>query len=499
MTPFPETIVALLEWRAAESPDAPLLFFEGDSWTRADTLGRARAAAGTLAERGVGRGDRVAMLLGNRPETLFTWFGANHLGAVAAPLNPASKPLELAAQLRTLDARVLVVGDGDVAACARAACDRLEPAERPDVVGVDDLARGDTHVARAEVAPGDVAVLLTTSGSTGLPKAVMQTHRAYTLTAEAFPWWLGLGPSDRLLAVLPLFHINAQAYSTMGALGAGASLALSAKFSASRFWADAARLGATEVNAVGAMLHILIRQPPSAAERAHAIRVCYSALALEERQHCAFEERFGMRLVVGYGLSETTFGTIWPRSGAPRYGSMGTLRQHPRLGVVSRARVVREDATDALADEPGELWLDNPAVMRGYWNDPAQTEAVLRDGWLRTGDLVRRDRDGFFTFVARKKDVIRRRGENIAAAEVENALVLHPDVLEAAVVARPSDLGEDDVVAYVVLAPGATLDVEALRGWVRERLADHKVPCEIRALDALPRTATERVAKHLLK
>jgi crotonobetaine/carnitine-CoA ligase len=295
-----------------------------------------------------------------------------------------------------------------------------------------------------------------------------------TLTAEALPAWLGLSADDRLMTALPLFHINAQAYSTLGSLGAGASLALLPKFSASRFFEDAKRSGATVFNAVGAMLHILLATEPRPSDRDHALRLCYSALALPEAQHRAFEERFGVRMVVGYGMSETTFGTIWPLDEPPRYGTMGTLRQHPRLGVVNEAR---------LGDD-GELFLKNPAT---------------NGEWLATGDIVRRDADGWFTFVSRKKEIIRRRGENVAAGEVEAVLLQHPSVLEAAVVAAPSKLGEDEIVAYVAPKPNAAIDVAWLTAFCKERLADFKVPSAIHVRDSLPKTATERIAKHLLK
>jgi len=495
---FPETIPDLLSWRAARAGGDAWLRYEGDSWTLGDVVDQADRFAVGLAERGVAQGDRVAMLLGNRPATLFSWFGANRLGAIAAPLNAALKVPEIAGLLRLERPRVLVCVE-EHASLADAASLQLDEQERPVVVSPDDLAAGGSEAFRVDVHPGDVAVLIATSGTTGTPKAVMQTHRTYTLTAEAFPAWLGLGPHDRLLVTLPLFHINAQAYSVMGALGAGAGLAITPKFSASRFWDEARRLEATQVNLIGAMLHILLKAEPGPGDRDHAVKTVYSALALPEAQHRAFEERFGVTITVGYGLSETTFGTVWPRGLAPKYGAMGRLRQHPRLGDINRARVVGDDGADAPYGEAGELWLANPATMRGYWGDPAQTEAVLDDGWLRTGDLVRRDRDGDYTFVARKKDVIRRRGENVAAAEIENVLLAHPAVAEAAAVGVPSDLGEDEIVAYVAPRPGASIDVEALRAWAIGRLADFKVPSVIHVRDTLPRTATERVAKHLLK
>ncbi|MBX3187786.1 MAG: AMP-binding protein [Labilithrix sp.] len=484
MNAFPETIPALLAWRAAAAGSRPWLFYESDSWTLADVAALVDRYATGLADRGVGPGDRVAMILGNHPDTIFTWLATSQLGAIAAPLNPAFKAPEIAA-LRELVGPRVVVAEPSFA---------IEGAIAPA-----DLAAAGSGAPRARVSPDDVAVLLATSGTTGAPKAVAQTHRTYALTAEAFPAWLGLDERDRLLAALPLFHVNAQAYATMGALGAGASLALLAKFSASRFWEDAKRLGATQFNAVGAIVKILLAAPARDADRDHAIRKCYAALALPEAEHRAFEERFGLSMIVGYGMSETTFGTIWPRDRPARYGTMGVLRQHPRLGEINRARVVRDDGSDASDDETGELWLANPATMRGYWNAPAETAAVREGAWLKTGDLVRRDRDGHFTFVARKKEVIRRRGENVAAAEIEVVLASHPSVREAAALGVPSSLGEEEIVAFVSPRPGATIDVEALRAWTRERLADFKVPSVIHVRAELPRTATERIAKHLLR
>jgi crotonobetaine/carnitine-CoA ligase len=436
-------------------------------------LARSGQCAVGLLERGVTRGDRVAILVGNEPAHLFTWFGANLLGAIAFPIHVASKPSEIAGHLRQTTPHALVASPG-LRALADAAVDALDATARPIVAGTTEILRSAGAPPSSTVREDDVAVLLGTSGTTGAPKAVMQTHGAYALTSEAFPAWLGLDANDRMLAMLPLSHINAQAYSTMGALGCGAELLLTPKFSASRFLTDARRLGATQFNAVGAIIHILLRSEAHPDDADSPLRLAYAALALPEAQHRAFEERFGLSMRVGYGLSETTFGTIWPR-------------------------VVRGDGSDAAPGETGELLLRSPATMRGYWNDPAETARALEGGWFHTGDLVRRDADGFFTFVARKKEILRRRGENVAAAEIEDALVAHPAVREAAAIGVPAELGEDDIVAFVALEPGASVDEATLRAFVRERLADFKVPSRIELRDALPRTATERIAKHLLR
>lgn len=480
MSAFPETIPDLLEDRAATARSGggrdPWLFWETETFTLDDVRDEVDRIAVGLADRGVRKGDVVVSLAGNRPETIFTWLAANRIGAIAMPINPAFTEAERDGIFALVRPKV-IAGEEEIA----------------------ELRRAGRGAPAVDVRPEDPAVALATSGTTGAPKAVLQTHRTYVLTAEAYASWIGLHPTDRVLVTLPLFHVNAQAYGVMGALGTGATLALGPKFSASRFWQNAKRLGATQVNLIGAMISILLGTPASAADREHAVRLCYAALALPEERHRAFEERFGAKMTVGYGLSESTFGTVWPVDAPRRYGSMGRLRQHPRLGEINRARVVRDDGTDAPAGEPGELWLSNPAIMAGYLNAPAETASALEGGWLHTGDIVRRDDNGFFTFVSRRKEMLRRRGENISAAEVEGVVAQHPSVAEVAVVGVPSPLGEDDVVAYVAPRPGATIDVEALRAFASERLAAFKVPSTFHVRGALPRTATERIAKHLLK
>jgi len=202
--------------------------------------------------------------------------------------------------------------------------------------------------------------------------------------------------------------------------------------------------------------------------------------------------------VVGYAMSESPYGLIWPHGSRP-YETLGRLRQHPRLGVVNEGRVVGDDGEDLPAGETGELLLRNPVITPGYWGMPELTaEAITSDGWLHTGDLVTVDGAGTYTFVARKKEVLRRRGENLSPSEVEEALASHPSVLECAVVGVPSELSEEDVKAFVVPAPGAQLDFAQLHAHVAGLLAAYKVPRFWQAVDELPRTPTSRVAKHRL-
>jgi carnitine-CoA ligase len=267
-------------------------------------------------------------------------------------------------------------------------------------------------------------------------------------------------------------------------------------FSGSTFLDSARRYGATEFNAIGAMLEILMRQPEREDDAANPIRRAYTGPSPDRERQLEIEARFGWEIVCGYALSETPYGLVW-RHGTRPYGSLGAPRQHPELGHVNDARVV-DDGAAVAPGEVGELELRNPAVMRGYYEMPDETAAVLVDGWLRTGDLVRDDGDGNFTFVGRKKEVIRRRGENLSPAEVEAALERHPDVAEAAVIAVPSDLSEDDVKAFVIAATGRTVDVPALHAFAGEHLARFKVPRYFEVVGELPHTPTGRLAKHQL-
>jgi carnitine-CoA ligase len=326
----------------------------------------------------------------------------------------------------------------------------------------------------------------------------MQTHRAYAMAGEGFPFWMELTAEDRLMTSLPLFHINAPAYSVLGSLACGAGLVLLPRFSASGFLDAARRHGATEFNAIGAMLEILMRQPPQPGDADTPLRLCYTGPAPERERQLEMEQRFGLRIVVGYAMSESPYGLIWARGTRP-YGTLGAVRQHPVLGEINEGRVAGADGRVLGPGETGEMQLRNPVLTRGYWGMPEETAALFAEGgWLHTGDLVTVGDDGTYTFVGRQKEVLRRRGENLSPLEVEEVLEAHPAVLECAVVGVESELSEDEVKAFVVPAEGASVDFDELRAFASERLAAFKVPRYWQAIAELPRTPTARLAKHRL-
>jgi crotonobetaine/carnitine-CoA ligase len=311
----------------------------------------------------------------------------------------------------------------------------------------------------------DLISFISTSGTTGRPKAVMQTHGNYAVTGEGYAHWLAVRPEERLYLCLPLFHINSQAYTVMGAIAARGSIVLVERFSASRFWGDMSGYEVNVFNYIGSMLAVLMKREPAREERDHEVRVAYGGPALPGPQREEAERRYGIRLISGIGMSETTYGLIEAVCGERRPGSLGKPRQHPFRQMVNEAKVVDDEGREVAPGEVGELAFRNQVMMKGYYRDPETTAATIRDGWLYTGDLVKMDGDGFYYFVDRKKDIIRVRGENVSSVEVERVLAEHPEVQEAAVIGVPSELTEEDVAAFVVGSQGGVLGADALIAW----------------------------------
>jgi len=492
------TIPRLLAAAADRDPGGTWLRTDGTTLTFAAAVASVAGLAGALRSAGIRRGDLVMVTARTTQPYLLCWLALAALGAVTVPVNPRSAPAELAGMARQVGPRALIT-DPDLARLVDAASVRDLP--ELGVLDVGELLGWAKQAGTGELpdvaGPDDVAVLIPTSGTTGRSKLVMQTHRAYAMAGEGFPFWMELTSADRLMTSLPLFHINAPAYSVMGSLACGAGLVLLPSFSASGFLDAARRHGATEFNAIGAMLEILMRQPPRPDDADTPLRLCYTGPAPERERQLEIERRFGLKIVVGYAMSESPYGLIWPRGARP-YGTLGAVRQHPVLGTVNEARVLGPDGRILGLGETGELELRNPVVTPGYWGMPEETAALRHDGWLRTGDLVTVNGDTTYTFVGRQKEVLRRRGENLSPLEVEEVLEAHPAVLECAVVGVESELSEDEVKAFVVPADGASISFAELRAFAAERLAAFKVPRYWQVIAELPRTPTARVARHRL-
>jgi len=471
------TVPQLLAGAARRFGAAPAVVTAESTLSFAELLEGVAAMAAGLRTRGVRAGDRILMAAGNSAATVQAWLGAIYTGALPALVNPQLTEPELAYLKQDLEPVLTLLGEAELA--------ELPAGGQPD-----------PHPAGAL----DPAAIVYTSGTTSRPKGVLVRHAAYTETGLSFPGWIGLAAEERLWACLPLFHINAQAYSLMSALAHGYALALSPRFHASTFWREAAALEVTSVNVVGAMLAMLERQPV-ATWQASRLRTIYAAPAPRTAaERAALEERFGVRIVGGYGMSENTFGCAESPTSRAKPGSIGRPRQPASGRFANELRVVDPDSgAEVAAGVTGELRFRNPVLTAGYWRAPDLTAQLLEGGWLHTGDAGLVDADGDVTLAGRYKEMIRRRGENIAPGEVEDALLGHPAVAAAAAFGVPSELSEDEVVAAVVLRGGQAVGEDELRRFAARSLAPYKVPSRVVFRESLPMTPTQRVARDALR
>lgn len=508
------TLPGILASRIAAAPDRPFLVFGDRRWTYAEFGTTVEHAASMFRERGVQPGDRIGVVSPNHPATVVALFALARLGAIMVPVNP-DYGVEEAQYVLSNAAVSGVICAAATLATVREACGGIEPAPwfmlnepaRGDIGTDGGIRVFDAAIARAAgpaprpvAEPGGTCLLIYTSGTTGFPKGVMHSQRNLVLAGEGFVERMLLQPSERVLCILPLFHINALHYSLFGAVAAGATFILAPRFSASTFWKTVADTGATEVNTIAAVTSILLRRPRSEFVPGHALRKVYGAPLTPETLE-VFGKEFGVpHLIEGYGMSEIPGVLNNPFRGPHRVGSMGRLSRHPDPAIeLATARIVDDDGNVVPEGETGELEVRTPIVMQGYFRDPEQTAAAFHDGWFRTGDLVWRDAEGFHWFVARRKDIIRKRGENISGAELDRIIALHPEVLEAAAIAVPAELGEDEILVVVVRRSGATVTARGIADWCRSRLAPVKVPRYVAFVEDLPHTPTHRVAKFKLK
>ncbi|APW38776.1 long-chain fatty acid--CoA ligase [Rhodoferax koreense] len=508
--PHAGTLASLLQSRAAVAGARECLVFQGRSLRYAEVLKQVERTAGVLARQGVGAGDRVGVMSHNHPSSVFVLCALAWLGATMVPVNPDYGVEEARYVLE--HAQVAgVVCSPHALPTVTAACQAWPvapwlwlntPAEGVDLPVLEALvAREDAPQPPPPSTEADATcVFIYTSGTTGFPKGVMHSQRSLVMAGEGFVARMFLQPDDRLLCVLPLFHVNAIFYSFGGALAAGATLLLEPRFSASRFWQVVHETGATEVNTIAAASAILMRRPRSEFVPGHRLRKIYGA-PFDAETYGVYQQEFGVpTLIEGYGMSEVPGALNNPFPGPHKVGSMGRPSLHPDPALsLAELRIMGDDGGFLGPGEIGELVVRTPIVMQGYFRDEAQTRAAFRDGWFLTGDLAQMDADGYFWFVARKKDIIRKRGENISGAELDRVVGQHPAVLEAAAIPVPSELGEDDILVAVVLRPGQVAAPQDIAQWCRERLAAIKVPRYVAIVDALPHTPTHRVAKFKMR
>jgi crotonobetaine/carnitine-CoA ligase len=503
------TLTDLLEEQTGLHPEQTFLVFEDragaiSELTYVEFGDRVRRCAAGLARAGVAQGDFVLVHLRNCPEVLIAWFALARLGAVLIPSNVSNTAPELEHLLAVSGAR-LAVTEPDllepvVAAVGTAEQDVVVMVAREELEGYPrfaDLLDGDEEPPSPKVGSSDLCELIFTSGTTRKPKAVMITHAMCLRGGLDAVHCLWLQPGERCFTALPLFHVNAQAMSLFAALTVGGTLVLIEEFRATRFWGQVRAHRATQTALVAMQLRTLIAQPPAPDERDHELRRLFFAINVTDQEKEAFEERYGATLINGYGLSEAmTLLTCAPIAGPRRWPSIGP----PSPGRI--LELVDDDGRPVAQGEVGEITvLGHPGrdILLGYYGDEEATAAALRDGRLHTGDNAYADAEGYLYFFDRKKDMIKRAGENVSAIEVEGALIDHPGILEAAVVGVPDDIRDEAVAAVVVSRTPGELSAEEVMDHCRGHLSKFKVPTVVRFVDELPKTSIGKVRKDELR
>ncbi|TWG91541.1 acyl-CoA synthetase (AMP-forming)/AMP-acid ligase II [Nocardioides sp. J9] len=477
-----------LPWtRPAAYSDRPCVRDERVELTYAEFAERVEGAAEQLAERGVGTGSVVAIMLPNRVELLVAMMAAWRLGAAATPVNPTFTANEAEYQIADADATVVVVGQDGAPTAGRPAllADqlRLRPEGAPGAVPAP--------ATRAS----DLALLIYTSGSTGRPKGVMLSHANIDAMTASMGEALRVTPDDHCLLVLPLFHVNAICVSVLTPLRNGAQVSLLERFHPTGFLEQVARLRPTYFSAVPTIYQVLVSLPAEVEADTSSVRVgiCGAAPAPADLL-AAVESRFGFPVVEGYGLSEgTCASTANPVDGPRKAGTVGIALPGQTVAVMD------PDGNLLPAGERGEVVIQGPTVMQGYLNNPSATAEVLGDGWLHTGDVGVLDEDGYLTIVDRIKDMIIRGGENIYPKEIEAVLYAHPVVLEAAVVGAPDATYGEIPVAYVSARPGTEVGEDELRAHCAEQLTKVKVPARIHLLAEIPKNPVGKIDKPRLR
>ncbi|HLY76793.1 MAG TPA: AMP-binding protein [Thermoplasmata archaeon] len=465
-----------------------------------------RFAAG-LSEAGVQRGDRVAVLLHNRPEFPLVWFALAKLGAVLVPLNTALKGELLRYELDDCQARSLVIEPSLLAVYEPLRASLNMPREwvTRDPESADELPDGmqpwsslrSSHPPPSfeTPSPREPAAILYTSGTTGPPKGVVIPHEKYLTTPREIGFRSELAPGSVLFTGLPLFHCNAQEMTTLTALLNDVTAAFEERFHATTYWETASRNGATHVSLLISMVNVLYKQPAKPTDVGHGVRVALTAGTTKEVWP-KFESRFGLRIIELYGMTECGCTTLMNPPGAIRVGSVGTP-----LGFVE-AQIVDDNDRPVPAGTPGELIVRprRPFTMfLEYYRKPERTVEAWRNLWFHTGDLMKCDGDGYYYFLDRKKDVIRRRGENLAPYDVETVLNQHPAVFETVAVGVPAEVGEEDVKAFVQLKVGSTVSPEELFRFAADRLPFFMVPRYLEFIEEIPKTANQKAQRYLLK
>ncbi|MDY0011900.1 MAG: AMP-binding protein [Rhodocyclaceae bacterium] len=507
-----ETINAVLRRAARQWGERPFMDVGGVEYTFGQINEEACRLANGLQALGVRKGQTVVTLLDNNAEAVFIWLAINKLGAVSVPVNTAYKGEFLRHQVADAGAAV-VLAECDYAERIGAIADKLPelttlvykgpqpslPTLSRKVLSWAQVRSSDARDPEVEVKPSDLAMLIYTGGTTGPSKGCMNSHNYACNLARQMVIGGGRTAQTITWTPLPLFHFNALSATILANMMIGARVALYPRFSVSNFWPEIERTRANEVMLLASMFPMLANAPDNdAMQRCHGQIKTASGAPFPHEIMALWKQRFGVQhtLSAGFGLTECAVVTLLPFGVEPKPGSSGLRNEWFDV------RIVDDDDKELPPGTPGEIIVRprQPHVMfEGYWRRPEDTLKLMRNMWFHTGDIGMFDEDGFFYFVDRKKDYMRRRGENISSFEMENTFRNHPAIQDVAVHAVKSDLGEDEVKATVVLHEGAQLTEEALCQWSIEQLPYFAVPRYIEFRAQVPRNPVGRILKYELR
>ncbi len=479
---------------ADSQPEKVFLVYGTEEISYGEMAGMVAAFAKRLHDIGVHAGSRVALLCGNRPAFLVSWFAISELGAIAVPLNVSLVGEGLRYTLSQSEAQVVLI-EPELYEAKRDVIDGLADCLRKEMIDaaldvpcLDAPARWRRD---REPEPTSANSILYTSGTTGLPKGAVLPHQAYVSAGNDMVRSLEVSADDRIMVFLPLFHANPQMYAVTSTLMAGATMVLLPKFSASRFFEDAITYGATGFTYVGTVLSILEKQHPGE-RRGHQLRWCVGGGA-PDRVWREIENRFSIRVNELYGMTETGGWVTMNTSDETRLGSVGRPRQGVEISI-------RDPEGQPLGvREKGEITASSSVegmFFTEYWNNPESTAATLKQGWLYTGDRGYLDEDGYLYFDGRVKELIRRGGEMIAPTEIEQQLLKHAAVKDCAVLGVPDEIMGEEIKAVIVTSHPVT--PEALQNFLTGRIPDYMIPRLFGFVDEIPKTETQKIKRHEL-
>lgn len=454
---------------------------------------------------GVGKGDKVSLLLPNIPEFVFCYFGAMKIGAVAGPVNILLKAEEIAYIVNHSESKVLVTTPEFLGEVEKI---RSQLPLLQHVIVIDDKTYPNTlpyynelrlqpvRLSKVDIQPGDEAMIIYTSGTTGKPKGVLLTHHNLLRDAQYIANWFSFKEEMRMMCILPLFHVNGEVVTTITPLYFGGSVVLVKKFSVQKFWPAVAQYKVNVFSAVPTILTLLLTQPELAKGldlSSLRFAICGAATLLTEVQK-DFEKTFGCTIYEGYGLSETTCYSSFnpPDHQKRKIGSIG-------VAVGNEMKIFDDQDRETKPEEIGEIVIRGENVMKGYFKNPEATADAMRRGWFHSGDLGKRDSDGFFYILDRKKDMINRGGEKVFPREVDEVLYTHPKILDVATVGVPDKVYGEEVKAFVVLKPGQTAAAQDIIDFCRSRLADFKCPKSVQFVSSLPKGPTGKLLRRELR